>query len=427
MRIPIILAAIALAIALAASALAGAAGAVGAQVPNGPFIYYGTAAVNGQPVPDGYQIHAAVGDYVSAPVPVSDGKYEELAVSPQGRNYHNQTVTFHLGDVQAAETATFRISGVPVLHVGWNLTFPNLPVPTFTPTPGTADVPPTSTPAPPTPTYTPTPTPTYTPTPTPTSGWIASPQFVPSTPGRTCWIPGSGDRFDSVPGATASATPPPFCTPTPTITPTPAPTHTPTITPAPTAVPVAPRISLHSDKPEVEIGEDVKIEISWDNSIANSQTYLLEVSLKIPSGMIVSSSEGVQSSGGGRHSGTFEIPPNSKRVLTVIAQALKAGENRVEMTGNYFPLSDSSQSRPVNLTRAIIAKAPQTPTPTNTPIFTGGSENGGGGGGCGRAVSAGPMSGAGEMALGAFLLGALWTLSRRNSRNSRDSRNRRTE
>ena len=82
------------AIAIIALALTAAPNPLSAQVPTQPFIYSGTATINGEPVPDGYSIHAAVEDWTSAAAPVSGGKYEGLAVAPEGANYNNKTVHF---------------------------------------------------------------------------------------------------------------------------------------------------------------------------------------------------------------------------------------------------------------------------------------------------------------------------------------------
>ena len=142
-----ILAAVALAVVIALAA-SGAANRVSAQSPpSGPYIYSGAVSVNGQPAPDGYMIHATVGDYQSEPVTIMGGRYEGLAVVPAGTQYNRQTITFYLGNVPANETDEYHLSGLPVPKPSFDLTFPSLPVPTPTPT---VEAPPTATPVPPT-------------------------------------------------------------------------------------------------------------------------------------------------------------------------------------------------------------------------------------------------------------------------------------
>ena len=381
MRIPIILAVIALAIALAASALAGAAGAVSAQVPPGPFIYSGTANANGQPVPDGYQIHAAVGDYVSAPVPVSGGKYGGLAVFPEGQNYHNQTVTFHLGDVPAAETDIFQISGVPVPKVDWILTFPRLPLPT--PTPNPANIPPA-------------PTPEIPPAMIFTSGNVvlAGGGIMPEGAQLTAWVRGytsapasiltaEGKFADLVvdpqdnnvlgrhilffidgkaatttaqfvPGATLSnfdivftaplttqiptsalapsptptptptpitPTPTPTNTPTPTpITPTNTPTITPTRTPTPTPIPKAPAVNFHTETPRVKTGEPAALTATVENHKSNPQ---MNISIRLTSdpGVSLQAVSNVECPSPGSCSADFGLAPGEVKVISVNATA----------------------------------------------------------------------------------------------------------
>ena len=113
--------------------------------PPAPTVYSGTATAGGGPVPDGYRIVARVvanvGTYQSAPVTVRGGRYGSLEVSPPGVAFSGRPVTFHLGDVQAMETGTYRSTGRPEIKTGFNLTFPSVPEPTPTPPP----VPPTPT------------------------------------------------------------------------------------------------------------------------------------------------------------------------------------------------------------------------------------------------------------------------------------------
>lgn len=159
-----------------------------AQVMYQAFIYSGAATVDGQPVPDGFEITAHVLDYSSGPVTVKNGKYSGLSIWPclseyvievvRGKEivttlcvsddqYLKQIVSFRLDGtiVTADETDKFVANGVPWRKNNFNLTFPNLPVPTPTPTPVLPT--PTSTPVPPAPTATPI-LPTATPTPTAT-------------------------------------------------------------------------------------------------------------------------------------------------------------------------------------------------------------------------------------------------------------------
>ena len=113
--------------------------------PPAPTVYSGTATAGGAPVPDGYRIVARVvanvGTYQSDPVTVRGGRYGSLEVSPPGVAFSGRPVTFHLGDVQAMETGTYRSTGRPEIKTGFNLTFPSVPEPTPTPPP----VPPTPT------------------------------------------------------------------------------------------------------------------------------------------------------------------------------------------------------------------------------------------------------------------------------------------
>ncbi len=121
--------------------------------PPGGIIYYGEATVDGEPVPDGLEIIARVGDYESKPVTVTQGKYASLSVASPDTSHAGQTINFFLGDVQADQTDRYQPHGIPVIKTGFGLTFSALPAPTPAPT-----VIPTNTPiTPPTPPPSPTP------------------------------------------------------------------------------------------------------------------------------------------------------------------------------------------------------------------------------------------------------------------------------
>ena len=146
----------AIALAIAVGVLS--TGSLSAQsLPSGPYIYYGTASVNGLPVPDGFSIYAEMGTYRSESVEVSNGEYFSLTVAPTEGVFNNETIRFFLEGVPAIETDMYRPSGIPVIKTDFSLNFAKLPDPTPTPSPIPTDTP---TPAPilPTPVFTPTPT-----------------------------------------------------------------------------------------------------------------------------------------------------------------------------------------------------------------------------------------------------------------------------
>ncbi len=244
-----------------------------AAQPAGPFFFSGPITAGGAPVPDGFTVVARLVSFESEPVEVKNGRYAGIVVNPPStQEFVNQTITFHLGSEQAAETSTYVARGVPTIENDFRLTFARIPPPT------------------PTPTLTPTVTPVLVP-PSLYSGLIVSSggaapegaqviarigsyqssavpvvnggyvnlvvdppgeQFVGQTiefivagvTSRTTDTFAAGQtkrNFDLVftqfPTPTPTAVPP---TPTPTVTPTPVPTATPTATPEPTATPVPP-------------------------------------------------------------------------------------------------------------------------------------------------------------------------------------------
>ena len=179
-----------------------------------PAIYAGPLVIAGGIVPEGAELVARVGDYVSLPALIVGQGYRNLVVGPVRSSLIGSPVEFYLDGFKSSNVDTFEGGAFEDV---FTLTFVGIPtivpVPTDTPT----SVPPTSTPVP-TATLTPVP-PTSTPVPTSTPIPTATPTRTPlptATP---------------VPTATPTRTPLPTATPVPTATLTPVP---PTSTPVPT-------------------------------------------------------------------------------------------------------------------------------------------------------------------------------------------------
>lgn len=78
--------------------------------------------MGGQPAPDGSLIEARILWWRSSPVKTFGGKYTAILVNPNDWALHNKTITFHMGDRQATQTAAW--DGTDLKAVTLNLTFP---------------------------------------------------------------------------------------------------------------------------------------------------------------------------------------------------------------------------------------------------------------------------------------------------------------
>ena len=211
-----------LAIAALSLALTVSSGAVNASVPTQggpPHVFLGSAIINGNPAPEGTVVAALIDGVTVSTVEVNaSGRYVNLQVPTAGA-----AVTFTIGGLPAAETATSEVGGLGFL----NLTATGAAQPVDTPVPPTAAPAPADTPVPPTavpaPVDTPVP-PTVAPAPADTP---VPPTAVPApadTPVPPTAVPAPAD------------TPvPPTAVPAPADTPVP-----PTAAPAPADTPVPP-------------------------------------------------------------------------------------------------------------------------------------------------------------------------------------------
>ena len=186
-----------LAVALAVSFFPEGSFAQGGPPPGG-IIYYGEATVDGEPVPDGIEIVARVGDYESKPITVAEGRYASLSVASPDTSHAGQTISFFLGDVPADQTDIYQPHGIPVIKTGFDLTFPNLPEPT--PTPAPSVVPTDTPPTPVVPSPVPTPTPTVAEPMVFISGLVFI-QGVPQMPSDSILVARIDDRYQSEPAA----------------------------------------------------------------------------------------------------------------------------------------------------------------------------------------------------------------------------------
>jgi hypothetical protein len=125
-----------LAIAALGLALAVSSGAVNASVPaqgGPPHVFLGSAIINGNPAPEGTVVAALIDGVTVSTVEVNaSGRYANLQVSTAGA-----AVTFTIGGLPAAETATSERGGLGIL----NLTAIGAAQPVDTPVPPTAPAP----------------------------------------------------------------------------------------------------------------------------------------------------------------------------------------------------------------------------------------------------------------------------------------------
>ena len=299
---------------------------------------------------------------------------------------------------------------------------------------------------------TPTPTPTYTPTPSIRMTSI----FVPSTPGRSCWIRDSADRFDSISDANLTATRPPTCTPTPTatsipttaplpiparprtVTPIPTDTPLPTATPyrlspaAPTPIPTPapipanessprPTVNIHGDLTRTHLdGPPIKVSLAIVHTILMEQDLRANLIVRVPNGWSLTASGFAQACTGVCNA-VYDLKPGENKHVEMSIVPNQTGRNEIYAKIEWV-LSDKTASD-INEETISVEVLPDerslTPTPVSPPITdSDAGGNGGNNGGCNPPLGnpANPLSGAGEMAIGAFMLGGLWALSRRNRR-----------
>jgi len=175
--------------------------------------------------------------------------------------------------------------------------------------------------------------------------------------------------------------PTPTATPTPTSTPvtptpaitalTPAPTtyipmsaETPTETPSPTPKTGEVSVYLHGEKTKVTVGEDIILSLSAVNLITRP-TMTLQLILKVPSGMSVTST-GFVESGSGQYTSTYTVEPGEERHIEVHIKTNQVGKFNVEGDICYYFGGDKSTAEYKTVKLPVKVNPVSTPTPTGT-------------------------------------------------------------
>ena len=99
-------------------------------------------------------------------------------------------------------------------------------------------------------------------------------------------------------------------------------------------LPPSASVSLHGEKTEVVLGEDILLKLSAVNLITKP-TMHVQVIIIPPSGMTVSSSEFVQS-GAGQYTTTYELEPGQGKDIEVRIESVQAGDFNVEGRVVYY-------------------------------------------------------------------------------------------
>lgn len=137
----------------------------------------------------------------------------------------------------------------------------------------------------------------------------------------------------------------------PGVTTSPSPVTSPAITNA--------SVELYGDKTDVQLGEDVVLKLSAINLITKP-TMTLQVILKPPSGMSVTSS-GFAQGAAGQYSSTFTLEPGATRNIEIMMKTTQTGDFIVEGTVVYYFGTDLSTQEQHTLSLPIKVR-------TKTPI-----------------------------------------------------------
>jgi len=173
------------------------------------------------------------------------------------------------------------------------------------------------------------------------------------------------------PSPTPTPTPAPTPVPTPTPTPVPTPIPTPTPTPTPTPKPADASVYLYGQITDVTVNDDIVLDLSAINLITKP-TMTVQLILKVPSGMSVTSAEFTQA-GAGQYTATFAVEPGKMKDIGVHIRANQSGSFNVVGDILYYFGEDKTtaertmENLPVTVRQAALPLPTETPSPPPPP------------------------------------------------------------
>jgi PGF-CTERM protein len=144
------------------------------------------------------------------------------------------------------------------------------------------------------------------------------------------------------------------------------PSETPKIAPFPTTTSKTGDINvyLHGEKTNVIVGENIILSLSAVNLITKP-TMTLQLILKVPSGMSITSTEFIES-GAGQYTATYTVEPGKERHIGVNIKTNQAGDFNVDGDICYYFGGNKSTAEYKNIKLPVKVNPEPTPTPAGT-------------------------------------------------------------
>lgn len=127
-------------------------------------------------------------------------------------------------------------------------------------------------------------------------------------------------------------------------------------------------VYLHGERTSVTIGEDIRLSLSAINLITKP-TMTLQLILKVPSGMSITSTEFTES-GAGQYTATYTIEPGKERYIGMNIKTNQAGDFNIEGDICYYFGGDKSTAEYKKEVLPVKVNPISTPTPTGTTPTT---------------------------------------------------------
>ncbi len=121
---------------------------------------------------------------------------------------------------------------------------------------------------------------------------------------------------------------------------------------------IGPTVRLDVRQDIITDGQDALIDLFWDNSILNSETAEIELTVDVPSGLYLYSGNGVMSCAAGMCKGLFEAPPGDVRNMPLIVKGDRVGDYFVHLNGRYWPESCPECWNPISLSTSLTVNDP---------------------------------------------------------------------
>ena len=116
---------------------------------------------------------------------------------------------------------------------------------------------------------------------------------------------------------------------------------------------VSPEVNVYMPVDELKLGENGIIELTIHNPIANDVILNGELSLRVPSNVVVEGGD-INDCGGGKYYLQFSAKPGESKTITLYLKYPEEGKYTIDAKGLYWPDEDKDNYKDIKLHKVVV-------------------------------------------------------------------------